>query len=371
MLAQKLLQTTIRRLTLWIAVFSVILLCQLPHAHAKEMPSAPSETLGDLAVSGLFIEPSFLFTEPHRGQFQVGQSFLALTWTRDRLLSATIKLGSRSLIGKPARYGAAATDDIAVIESFAQLDSGYGRLRAGIIPIPFGLEGGDSEGRLSFPRSQLYNAFRVINIRDYGVSYHITNVGFFSDWAAHNGEGGPDLDNEMWFTLRGGWQGGRFVRLGFSGSTGSTNPTSTNPTGSTWTSSQAGLDVTQRSKIRIANTFLNWEVDPFEFSIEATGGDTAQDSGNRKFRALHVDTAWNTNSETKWLARYDSFDPTLGPGDRVDEWTLGLAWSTKYQNSVVYLLATKQVLEDNPIGVHKFQLIWRMTPMANSFRTSL
>ncbi|MES2963509.1 MAG: hypothetical protein V4760_06435 [Bdellovibrionota bacterium] len=334
------------------------------------LPVQAAETLGDIGVSGLLLEPTFTYQEPRRGQFQVGRSYLAVTWTRDQLVSASIKLGSRSLIGKPARFGPAATDDIAVIEAYAQLDSGYGRIRGGLVPIPYGWEGGDSEYRLELPRSQLFRN-RIIGLRDHGLSYHVSYLGFFSDWAIHNGEGGPDLDNDMWFTLRGGWEGGRFLRLGVSGTTGSTNAASTNVTPATWTSADAGLDITQRSKIRIAGFFVNWEVNPVEVTLEGTGGNTFQDSGDRELRALHLDLNFVPNETVSWLTRYDAFDPSTAPNDRSDEYTLGLAWKGKYRNSVLYVLGSKQVLENNPLNVHKAEIIWRMTPSANSFRSPL
>ncbi|MEK7356931.1 MAG: hypothetical protein AAB250_10805 [Bdellovibrionota bacterium] len=333
-------------------------------------PVRAAETLGDIGVSGLLLEPSFRFEEPRRGQFDVGRSYLAVTWTRDPSVSASIKLGSRSLIGKPARYGPAATDDIAVIEAYAQLESAFGRIRAGLVPLPYGWEGGDSEHRLSLPRSQLFRN-RIVNIRDHGVSYHVGFEGYFSDWAIHNGEGGPDLDNDMWFTLRSGWEGARFLRLGLSGTTGSTNAASTNLTPATWTSADAGLSIGERAKIRIANAFLNWEVNPIEVTLEATAGNTFQDSGDRELRAVHLDLNFVPNESVSWLTRYDIFDPSTAPNDRSDEYTLGLAWKGKYRNSVLYVLGSKQVLENVPLNVHKAEIIWRMTPSANSFRSPL
>lgn len=346
---------------LWVAALLVL---------GFSFPAPAAETLGDLAVSGLLLEPSFTFQEPRRGQFAVGRSYLAVTWTRDPLVSAQIKLGSRSLIGKPARYGPAATDDIAVIEAYAQLDSSLGRIRGGLVPIPYGWEGADSEHRLELPRSQLFRN-RIINLRDHGVSYHVSYEGYFSDWAIHNGEGGPDLDNDMWMTLRAGWEGARFLRLGISGSTGSTNPASTNLTPATWTSADAGLDITQRAKIRLANFFVNWEIQPVEVTLEGSGGNTLQDSGDRELRALHLDVNYVPNNSVSWLTRYDAFDPSTNPDDRVDEYTFGIAWKGKYRNSVLYILGSKQVMENNPLSLHKAEIIWRMTPSANSFRSPL
>jgi hypothetical protein len=124
------------------------------------------ESLGSLAVSGLFLEPTFVYYEPSQGSFEAGRSFLAISWTREPNLSAVLKVGSRSLIGTPARYGPAPVDQLALIEGYAQLDMIAGTIRGGLVPIEWSLEGGDTEERLRFPRSLLFEN-RAINLRDY------------------------------------------------------------------------------------------------------------------------------------------------------------------------------------------------------------
>jgi hypothetical protein len=344
-------------------------------AHADE----GNEKLGVLSISDLFIEPSFTYAEPKRGAFDVGNSFLAATWTRDSVLSATLKVGSTQLLGVPSRYGSTASaGDLAMIEAFAQADSYLGRVRAGLIPIPFGLEGGDTEERLRFPRSLLFRN-RMINLRDQGVSYHISVSGFFSDWAIHNGEGGADKDGEMWFTARGGWAGARFFRAGFSASAGRTNPDSTNPghlAPSAAMVDQTGLDLTKESRIRIANGFIDWEIQRVRLELEATGADTEQTQGTgivtHKFRTAHADLEYATDDTLSLLTRYDSFEPSTDTGTgKVDEASLGVAFRSRFENSVLYIFGTKEMHQDQPQGTHRVQVIWRMTPAANSFRAAL
>lgn len=327
------------------------------------------ESIGDFSISGIFLEPTFTYNEPNRGHFDIGRSFLAATWTRDQELSATVKVGTKNLVGLPIRYGPEPIDELGLIEACAQLDSPFGRIRAGLVPVPFGIEGGDAEERLRFPRSLVFQR-RVINLRDHGVSYRIGYQGFFNDWAVHNGESGSDLDNEAWFTGRWGWQGGRFVRAGISGSAGATTRLSTNPTG-TNTELLAGMNPDERARIRIANMFVEWEVSKFHVDFEATAGDTTQDSGVRKLRATHLDLEYLPNESVSWLGRYDRLDPSELPNDRVDEATLGIAYRSRYENSVLYFLATRQTLENVEEGIHRFQLVWRLTPSANSFRSAL
>ena len=330
------------------------------------------ESLGSLAVSGIFLEPTFVYSEPSHGSFDAGRSFLSVAWTREPNLSAVLKVGSRSLIGTPARYGPAPVDQLALIEGYAQLDTQIGTIRGGLVPIEYSLEGGDSEERLRLPRSLLFD-YRAINLRDYGVSYHMSTAGFYSDWAVHNGEGGTDLDNRMWFTFRAGFQNGRSFKLGFSGSTGSTTPASTRPdVAATVTPvQQAGYDTTQSAKIRLANFFTEGTWERLTATLEITAGDIHQDSGDNELRAGHVDLDYNLSDTWSLLARFDRFDPTSGPNDQVENTMAGVALKSVYENSVLYLFGSRLKYEGQANDTHRVLLIWRMTPLANAFRSPI
>jgi hypothetical protein len=330
------------------------------------------ESLGTLGVSGIFLEPSFIYAEPSNGAFEAGRSFVAFSWTREPNLSAVFKVGSKSLIGTPARYGPAPVDQLALIEGYAQLETQVGKIRGGFVPIEFSLEGGDSEERLRFPRSLLFEN-RIINLRDYGASYHISTDGFFSDFAVHNGEGGTDLDSRMWFTFRAGFQEGRAFKIGLSGSTGSTTALSTNPSSFTTVTPtvQAGYDVTKPAKIRLANFFAEGTSGRLTGLLEATAGDVQQDSGDNRLRAGHADVDYNLSDQWSLLARYDSFDPTSVDNDGVVDLMAGVALKSVYENSVLYLFGSRRRYEGQPEDVHRVLLIWRMTPFANSSRSPI
>jgi hypothetical protein len=341
-------------------------------------PTHAEEKLGEISVSDLLIEPTFNLTEPKTGSFSPGYSYLGATWRLDNMLSGTIKAGSLDLLGVPARFGPApASTQLGVIEAYGQLESDYGRFRVGQVPISFGLEGGENEPRLLLPRSLLFQ-YRYIVLRDYGMTYRILNEGYFSDWAIHNGEGGPDLDNEMWFTARWGWQGGNFFRGGISATVGRTNPQSTNPTGITdptllaTADAAAGMDVTLPAKIRIANLFLGWEFEPFSLEVEGDIGDTDQTSKLTGMRAAHADFQWNVIPGLTPLLRLDVLEPhaEIG-GDMISEGTIGLAWKSHYENSVLTIAATQRVVQNVNPDIHKLMIIWRLTPVASNFRTLL
>ena len=332
---------------------------------------AVEEDIGTLKLSDVFLEPGFKYVEGQGGEFQLGSSYLAVTWRRDDLISAVLKVGSKQLIGVPSRYAPApAADEIAVIEGYAQIDSDYGRVRMGLIPISFGLEGGDIERQLRFPRSLMFQS-RFLNLRDLGVSYRIAVNGFFSEWAVHNGEGGTERDHETWFTGNWGWESGRAFRIGISGAVGRTNPKSTDPSGASG-SKQTGFRTDEPARLRIANAFLDWVPDPIRVSIEATAGDTFQGEEVMKFRALHADLEWRIWQSLSLMTRYDVMNPRNDVDDsEITEYTAGLSIRSRYENSVLYVLGTKRVQRNVTPDVHIGMVIWRITPLVSSFTSAL
>lgn len=333
--------------------------------------SAIEEGIGTLQLSDVFLEPSFTYVESQGGEFQLGSSYLAVTWQRDDLISAVMKVGAKRLIGVPSRYAPVAEpDEVAVVEGYAQIDSAYGRIRMGLIPITFGLEGGDIERQLRLPRSLMFQS-RFLNLRDLGVSYRIAVNGFFSEWAVHNGEGGTERDHETWFTGNWGWESGRAFRFGISGTAGRTNPKSTDPGGAS-AFTEMGFRIGEPSRLRVANVFLDWAPNPLRFSMEATAGDTFQGDDVMKFRAAHVDIDWRMSESLSLLTRYDVMSPRNDVDDaEITEYTAGLSIRSRYENSVLYILGTKRVQRNVTPDVHTGMVIWRITPLVSSFSSAL
>ena len=95
--------------------------------------------IGDLSVSDMLLAPTFVYQETegadksHSG-FAPGQSYAAITWRRDRFLSAVFKVGSKTLIGIPARYAAPSTsDELGLIEAYGQVDNELGYIAMEIL----------------------------------------------------------------------------------------------------------------------------------------------------------------------------------------------------------------------------------------------
>lgn len=327
-----------------------------------------SEPLGTIVVSDLLLAPRFFHSEPSRGHFQPGDSYVAFRWQRDEVLSATVMLGTQSLVNIPNRYAQINGDTINIIEAYGQGDGSFGKFRFGLIPIPFGSEGGIAEGRLRFPRSLIFEK-GIIGLRDHGASYTIAHDKFVSEWAIHNGEGGRDLDNQVWFTARWGYLSPGKLRLGVSGQTGRTSALSTDPSGTyaagATQSPDVIMDLTRHAKFRIANVFLHYDTKRFGFTMEGTTGDVIQEV-RRKFNAAHADVYVPITPRISTLARYDFFDPKK-PGTPKDQYvarhvTAGVSYRTGLDTSEFYLLGTQE-LKPAPISdVHRFMIMWKLTP---------
>ncbi len=330
---------------------------------------AVEESIGTLKLSDLFLEPGFKYVEFRGGEFQLGNSYVAVAWERDDRLSAVFKIGSKRLIGVPSRYAPEASEDeIGIIEGYAQLDSAYGRIRLGLIPIHFGLEGGDVESDLDFRRSLMYQT-RFLNLRDIGLSYRIAVNGFFSEWAVHNGEGGAERDYETWFTGNWGWENGRTFRVGISGTAGRTNPKSTDPGGAD-SGKTTGFRSDEQARLRVANVFLRWAPHPVRIGLEATAGDTFQGDDVMKFRAAHLDFDWRWSEWLSLLVRYDVLNPRNDVDNaEITEYTAGIAIRSRYENSVLYVFGTKRVQKNVSPDIHTGMIVWDITPIVSSERS--
>ncbi len=328
-------------------------------ASAQELEPEP---LGTISVSDLLLAPRFTYSEPSRGHFQPGDSYIAVRWKRDEVLSAQVMLGTQSLINIPNRYTQINGDTVNVIEAYGQGDGSFGRFRAGLIPIPFGSEGGIAEGRLRFPRSLIFEK-GMIGLRDHGVSYSISHERFGSEWAIHNGESGRDLDNKIWYTGRWGYTIPGKMRFGFSGQTGRTTPASTDPLGSYAGGSPADavMDLTKSAKFRTGNAFVNIDTRQFGLTFEGTVGDVIQDA-KRRFTAGHADIYIPVTPKIATLARYDFFDPKRGEVNHTQNLTAGISYRTGQDTSEIYIFGTQELKPEPTSDVHRFMVMWKLTP---------
>ena len=103
----------------------------------------------------------------------------------------------------------------------------YGRFRAGLIPISYGLEGGVRDAHLILPLS-LFSIFKPHY--DLGASYLISYNGFYVESALHNGYAQNRNSSKawspyrpphtMWLSMKMGWKNAYGMDIGLSGMIG-------------------------------------------------------------------------------------------------------------------------------------------------------
>ncbi|MDZ4081746.1 MAG: hypothetical protein U1E10_02330, partial [Bdellovibrionales bacterium] len=170
-----------------------------------------AERFGKFEWLSPWIETGGTYLEPRDGHFQLfsasfgGRWVGALSELQDgRTIEAQVAFGTRSLVARPLRYSVdlaqADSSHPVLTDAFAGVQGVWGRLRFGLLPMKFGLEEGDESVR-TWVRPLILRR-GLIGLRDTGLHYSVSSGGFYSDWFVHNGEGGEDLDRELWMTAR-------------------------------------------------------------------------------------------------------------------------------------------------------------------------
>ena len=308
-----------------------------------------SEKIGELSVSDLMLEPTFITQEPDGTSdhaFIPGRSYLAVGWKQDAVISARLMLGSKSLIVQPARYGLQ-DETFGVVEGYAQADSAYGLVRMGYIPIPFGLEGSQAEFEQLFPLSLIYQTRNLMR-RDLGFSYSIGHNSFESAFAVHNGEGSEDRDRRLWYTARLAWLGPAHSQIGISGMTGR----------------HVDLINGREEKIRTGNFFAGFNVYGLGLGLEGTMTTTLY-QGNlvRQLAHYHVDALHPLWTNVGLQLRYDYLDPDHGvQNDIQKDVTAGFRIGSQFQTSSFYVLGVKRLEDGFERNNDRLLFIWRMSP---------
>ncbi len=315
-----------------------------------------ADNLGTLRLSDLLVRPSFYLREPSRAQFVAGESTLGVEWLYDSTLRAQMRVGSAQLIGQPSRFSEDVESDLALIEAYAEWSGGYGQVRAGLLPLGFGLEGSMSENDLIFPRSQLFQR-RVVGLRDLGFQYAIEHNGFFTSTLVHNGESGRDRDGRLWVTPKWGWKSERLT-LGFQGQAGSTKAESTMEGVTEW----GDFDRARSAKWRLGGGFLGWKARTWALALETYFGEMEQGRRVVGVSAGHMDVHGYLTSHWSAHMRLDHYDPSHKTSDdRVFEGTLGLGYRHAMGTSHIYFFAKKVVEQGQDEPNDELMLVWRLT----------
>lgn len=320
-----------------------------------------TELLGKISLSDLSLRPEFSLQEGRRSKFSAEGSVLGITWDYDQTLKVNFLLGSENLRYRPDRFPLEEEEKFGFVEAFGEMNLFFGVLRFGLIPVPYGVESLRKESQLIFPRPLIYTR-RVINLRDYGFSYGVSNKGFYSQSAIHNGEGGPELDNKLWFTTTLGWRD-EVHRAGIKGTTGSTKGSATKDS----TGRLGNFDNTKDGKWRMAGFFFERMFKSWDTLVEANIGSLLQDGNATNFATGN----WDVNV---WLphdlglhARYDFFDPRSGvTSDLIQDITLGFSTQNQTGTSQWILLGTKSFEQKRQVANDEVRILWVLRPQVRA-----
>lgn len=333
--------------------YFAILLILLP-----TLAYADKENLGTLSISDVLLRPQFTAAPlgvASRG-FTIGESSLAVKWDYENIFSGHVRIGSEDLVAPPAHYTQTVnSNQLTMVEAFAEFNHPYGRFRLGMQPIDFGLEGSKTEGDLIFPRSLLFE-HRWVGLRDIGFGYYIDYNNFYTEFVIHNGEGGNTVDNNYWYTARWGYKGDRY-ELGMTGQTGRTTAVSTKDSGDTL----AGVDVTQPEWWRMGGLYFSWRPKRVVLETEAFMGQLVQSSTSR-FAAGHLDAGYEFLETFSTHLRYDVLEPNLNVNnDLVQRAAVAIVFANKSRNSRLIFMAAHDFNEGRKAD-DQYRVIWSLSP---------
>src|ERR1700722_7885446 len=114
------------------------------------------EDIGELKIHDLLLRPYWDLEEGRQSNFSIGESSFALRWELEQKFSGVIRIGSTTLINPLGHFTPAVSEDVTLVEAYAEYNDVYGRFRMGRIPVEFGYEGSLWERKLIFPPSSLF-----------------------------------------------------------------------------------------------------------------------------------------------------------------------------------------------------------------------
>ncbi|MCB0390467.1 MAG: hypothetical protein KDD58_04210 [Bdellovibrionales bacterium] len=324
-------------------------------------PAFAEEKLGILGVEEVLLRPYFLVREGQEAEFGLGESSFALSWFKTKSVGGIIRLGSMALRNPMLHFTDTVDDEVAIVEAFAQISGIYGRLRMGLIPIEFGVEGSWLESELYFNRNLIFEK-RIIPLRDFGISYQVGNHGFYTRMAVHNGESfGENPDGRMFLTASWGWTNYRNFNLGVSAMTGTTKPVSTQNVNEDFI---AGVDVNKEALWRMADLYLHWHPHKWFFLAEIIFAELEQEEQITKFNGGHLDFGYQWIFHFATFVRYDHLDPNeLSDNDLQRKISAALRFSDKHQTQSLYLVASKIYEQGSNFHNDEARLIWHLTPI--------
>ena len=321
------------------------------------------ELIGTLSVSDLLIQPRFISTEDDQNDFDTGRSYFFFSWKVSNLLSAHFGVGKLELVNHNMRLDSnvAATGDykdFSFFEAYAQLESKFGTVRAGVIPLMFGWEGVHKESEWIFPRTMFYGgedpSYQTQNfgLRDQGVSYSVSYKGFYTHTAVHNGENGRDQDGKLWHTATIGWMDKVGLEGAISFANGKYQVGKTNPQ----------LD------FAYANAFLGYQKLDKMLLLEGSIGEEKEIGSpmETRFWNWHIDGSYPIFKKgLSALVRYEQYEPDSNAmDDRIQRVIVGLGISNEYRTSNLYIWAIQNREEGLETNNDQIMVEWKVRSLS-------
>lgn len=312
------------------------------------------EQLGEFRLADFLVEPSFRHFESNRRTglsetgFSLGHTYFSAEWQLDRTVSGRIQISSLDLLKRPS-WVTTTTQNFGFSEAYAEYRHSYARVRGGLLPVKFGLEGATPETELWFPRGFLYED-GVFPLRDIGIQLLVRHRDFFLDTTVHNGETTTDRDQRVFHTARIGWGGvGTGVTVGASGSAGyyKTN------------------DTTPDTRFRMGNFFFAADLVHVGLAAEGTVGER---KGVTQSQFVNANASVRHQMGPNWgaLLKYEYWDPNSRVReDIIKQGQGGLYFNNDTMTSRLSLLYIKNWDEADERANDEYWVIWRVTSLYN------
>jgi hypothetical protein len=321
-----------------------------------------NERLGQLSVEDLLLRPMFKMTEGPDGEFSVYQSSINFLWIMDESFKAQLRLGSLQLRNPMLHYADEVSNELGLVEAFAEYSGMLGQISMGLLPVEYGIEGSWLERDLIFERSLFFEK-RILPLRDFGFKYKVDFKGFYTHIMVLNGEGDSEnRDGRMFVSSKWGWTNYRNVDVGVSGFSGTIKP---DESAALPTSYLASANYSLESLWRIGTFYLYWHPNQWHFLLETHFGELEQNEIMTKFNGGHVDWGYNWSDQLATFIRYDHLDPDDSrDGDMIRKSSLAFALYDKYKTNTWILSAAKVYEQQSQINNDELFLVWRVTPVS-------
>ncbi len=320
--------------------------------------SYANERVGTFAIEDLRVRATLVSEEEDGGDFSLDDSAFALSWRKNKNLSAYFALGPELSRKLPIYYAEIPKDQFGIVEGYAQYEGVYGRVRMGLIPLEFGYDGVLEPHERVFLWALPYSRGLIGN-RDYGANFYTEHLGYYTQLTVHNGEIDTPSDGRMWTSGNWGYTNGRSFRMQFSMQTGSVKGEV-----SAGGNNQFGGVVNGETALwRNALLFAHWYKRGWNVVLQSGGGEVKQEDLNGRYNMNMAELTRYFSKNFGVGVRYDQIDPNRKvDGDMQTETSLALVVKSDDSTSNLILSFTKSIEESNEMPDDQVRLAWLLTP---------